>query len=466
MEHPTNRNLLRCAIYIRVSTAEQAVHGKSLQAQRECLERYAAENGMIVAGVYADEGQSARKELRKRKAIHRLLKSVEQDEIDVILFWKMDRWFRSVSDFYKVQEILDAHGVRWIAAAEPNMNMETRDGRLNLNIMLSIGQNEVDTTSERIRFTVENMVKNGRAVWGDACLPLGYRIAEVDGIKRVVKNPKEEVMVHECFSYFRTWQNKRQTVFHMQETFGIDFSYTQLRTMLSSELYIGKYRENTNYCPAYLTLDEWEEIQQLSNNNIRKARSGRIYYFSSLICCPHCGQKLSGCGVSSIISRKTGEKRAYCYYRCNKAVMEHLCTYRRRVSQNLVESYLLENLEKEYRGYQIRYKAVLAKNKKKKSRSTEKIASEMERLNILFQKGRVSMDYYEKEYDALEKELRQAEALPAKGKNHARVEALLTQDVNEIYFSLTPESKQAFWRNIIEKIYIDENNRITGVDFL
>ena len=68
--------LERCAIYIRVSTAEQMMHGKSLEAQREYLEAYAREHNMVVAGVYADEGKTARKELKKRKAIHALLEDV------------------------------------------------------------------------------------------------------------------------------------------------------------------------------------------------------------------------------------------------------------------------------------------------------------------------------------------------------------------------------------------------------
>ena len=53
----------RCAIYIRVSTAEQMMHGKSLEAQKQYLTNYAKEHNMTVAGVYADEGKTARKEL-------------------------------------------------------------------------------------------------------------------------------------------------------------------------------------------------------------------------------------------------------------------------------------------------------------------------------------------------------------------------------------------------------------------
>ena len=105
--------ILRCAIYIRVSTFEQSVHGKSLQAQKECLEQYATDNNMSIVSVYADEGKTARKELKKRKAIHALVEDVKMDRIDVILFWRLDRWFRNLSDFYKVQDVLDEHGVRW-----------------------------------------------------------------------------------------------------------------------------------------------------------------------------------------------------------------------------------------------------------------------------------------------------------------------------------------------------------------
>lgn len=119
---------LRCAIYIRVSTTEQMMHGKSLEAQKDYLIHYAKEHDMNIVGIYADEGKTARKELKRRKAIQELVKAVERDEIDVILFWRLDRWFRNLSDFYKVQDILDQHNVRWISASEPGINMETRDG--------------------------------------------------------------------------------------------------------------------------------------------------------------------------------------------------------------------------------------------------------------------------------------------------------------------------------------------------
>lgn len=457
----------RCAIYIRVSTAEQQIHGKSLQAQREYLEAYAQKNNMIVTGIYADEGKTARKELKKRKAIHSLLDAVKRQEIDIILFWKMDRWFRNVSDFYKVQDVLDAHNVKWTAVAEPNMNMDTRDGRLNLNIMLSIGQNEVDTTSERIKFTNESIVNNGKLIFGDGNMPLGYKSGYVNGEKCMIKDESTEDMVKEFFDYFLLHQKKRDTVLHMQNTFGINFTYTMLRTMLSSEFYVGKYRNNKKYCPAYLTEEQWIKVQEISNRNIRAKKSDRVYLFSGLIRCPECGHKLVGTGCSSIINRKTREKRTYCYYRCNKAILDHLCNFRHRVSQNLIEEYLIANLEREFNAFKMRSTHASENIKiKQKKRGPEKIKKEMDNLNMMFQKERISWNYYDAEYLKLEQELKELDNIkPRSERNLKYVENILNNNFAEMYQKLEPSNRQSFWHIIIKEIIVDKKYNVVYVDF-
>jgi site-specific DNA recombinase len=34
-------------------------------------------------------------------------------KIDLIVFTKLDRWFRNISEYYKVQEVLEARHVNW-----------------------------------------------------------------------------------------------------------------------------------------------------------------------------------------------------------------------------------------------------------------------------------------------------------------------------------------------------------------
>ena len=91
--------MTRAAIYIRVSTEEQAVHGLSLEAQKEALLQHAKERGYSIVDIYADEGITARKKLSNRKELQRLLNDVKKDKVDVILVTKLDRWFRNIKDY-------------------------------------------------------------------------------------------------------------------------------------------------------------------------------------------------------------------------------------------------------------------------------------------------------------------------------------------------------------------------------
>ena len=101
----------RAALYIRVSTEEQAKHGYSLAEQEHDLRQYAEKHGYIIIGIYADEGISARKALSRRKALQRLLDDVRAGVVNIIIFKCLDRWFRNVRVYYAVQDILDQHSL-------------------------------------------------------------------------------------------------------------------------------------------------------------------------------------------------------------------------------------------------------------------------------------------------------------------------------------------------------------------
>lgn len=91
----------RTALYIRVSTQEQAIHGLSIEAQRANLEDWAKWNRKEVVEIYAGEGISARKKASKRPALQRLLREVKTGKVDLIAFTRLDRWFRNIAEYYK-----------------------------------------------------------------------------------------------------------------------------------------------------------------------------------------------------------------------------------------------------------------------------------------------------------------------------------------------------------------------------
>ena len=90
--------MIRTALYIRVSTEEQAMHGLSLEAQDAALTDYANKNDLTIVNRYIDDGITARKAMTKRRALMRLLDDVKAGKIDQIIFTKLDRWFRNVGE--------------------------------------------------------------------------------------------------------------------------------------------------------------------------------------------------------------------------------------------------------------------------------------------------------------------------------------------------------------------------------
>ena len=93
----------RLACYPRVSTEEQKLRGLSIEAQREALDAWAEASGVQVAGHYIDAGISARKSAAKRPELQRLLSDVEAGLIDLVVFTKLDRWFRNIAEYYKCE---------------------------------------------------------------------------------------------------------------------------------------------------------------------------------------------------------------------------------------------------------------------------------------------------------------------------------------------------------------------------
>ena len=149
-------------------------------------------------------------------------------------------------------------------------------------------------------------------------------------------------------------------------------------------------------------------------------------------------------------------------------MIDRICTNTHKVSQNLIESYLLDNLETEFEAYKIRVEDIQQRKKNKPPvRTEDQIEKEMERLNILFQKGRVSWDYYSKEYDSLEKERADLKKVIIEPEQDCSfIESLLQKDFRGIYSSLTPENKRSFWKNTIRQIHLKADYTVDHVDFI
>src|SRR6187455_1811197 len=191
---------LRCAIYTRVSTE----HGleqefNSLDSQREASEAYvksqAHEGWSCLPARYDDGGFSGGS--MERPALQRLLGEIRSRRIDVIVVYKVDRLTRSLTDFAKLVELFDAHGVSFVSVTQ-QFNTTTSMGRLTLNVLMSFAQFEREVTSERIRDKIAASKRKG--LWVGGMAPLGYDTRE----RKITVNKAEAEAVRTIFrSYLK-----------------------------------------------------------------------------------------------------------------------------------------------------------------------------------------------------------------------------------------------------------------------
>lgn len=445
----------RAALYIRVSTEEQARHGYSIAEQEHDLTEYARANGYAVVDVYADEGVSARKAMSRRHALQHLLRDVEAGKIDVIVVKCLDRFFRNVKDFYKVQELLDAHGVAWTCTQE-EFNTTTANGRLMLNMKLSLAQHESDQTSERLKYVFEGMKRKKIPLNG--ALPYGYKIDRAEGRRRIVTDPVEAGNMEQVFLFFLRERSVSKTQAFANSLCGRRWWKNTVRGMLSNPTYKGERHGVADYCPAIVPPDVFDRVQRIITQRgtifDRSRNTGNVYLFTGLIYCPECGSRLL-CGWSAL---KTGEK--YLYYTCRKHYSEHFCSYSKTIIQITLERWLLANVQRLICEYITDARARAAKERGESPRAVIKgTRGKLARLSRVFVDGLISSEEYEREKAELETVLSSAlvSAHHDPTPSVEKFQAVLDSGFHAVYDALTQEGKRTFWHSIIERIDIPKD---------
>lgn len=450
----TTNQILRVALYIRVSTEEQAMHGISLIAQEDSLVRYAQDRDYKIVGIYRDEGNSARKPVSKRPVMLQLLEDVKSGKIDRILFTKFDRWSRNVREYHNVQEVLEAHNVTWQATLE-DYDTLSANGRLRVNIMLSVNESEADRDSERIKFVFEG--KRQRKEWcftgGPGQWPYGYMPQEIDGAKRCVKDPDKEPIVQDFWDYVVKYNSVRKAGMYVSEKYGITRNYRTWMVTARNELYTGTFRGVEDYCPAYVNRADWERII-LGHEIIKKTQNpDRVYLFTGLIRCPVCGNTMK----ATFKTYPNDRSKEYNGYRCNNGKLR-TCSFNHQLSERKIEKYLLDNIHSLLEDHITTAEvAVKEKRQQPKAQDAVNLAEKLRRLNTIYMAGNISDDDYMTESRRLKAAIEKAKAQDEQKAppNLEALRAFLQSDFLIIYDSLSKEDRRRIWRSVIQEILID-----------
>jgi site-specific DNA recombinase len=354
---------MNAAVYIRVSTEEQAREGYSIPAQKECLEAFAKSQGWTIVEYYIEEGHSA-KDLN-RPEVQRLISDIQKGifGFQVVLVYRLDRLTRSVLDLHRLLEIFEKHRVAFRSATEV-YDTTTAIGRLFITLVAAMAQWERENLAERVRMGMAQMARQGRRPGTQE--PYGYNY--VDG--QLVVNPAEAAVVRQIYDYYtRGWGIRRiirwlnDPEHPIPSKTGKPWHDNTVVYILTNPLYIGKFtwgREDyrSSRCtlkpvpPEYIyqgsheaIVDEetWHAVQEKlkRRKKLPPRHATGNYPLTGVLKCGLCGGPLNGC-FSTQVNRQG--KRRVRWYKCSRRDHKQTCSLP-YLRAETVEAQVVEMLE-------------------------------------------------------------------------------------------------------------------------
>lgn len=441
--------MISCAIYPRKSKRNDNSDSMELQIDsgiRYLNEKYGKDNYHLTVydGDYALTGHS----MQKRKDFQRMMDDVRNGKIQLVVIMRYDRIARNMRDFCNLYHDMEQAGCNLVSISQ-QIDTSTPYGKNFMYQMAAMAELEWAIISERYKDTAKYKREHGYAYTGK--VPYGYKIElQADGHKRVVKDPAHDARI--VFDYYKQCKNKTQTVQYIQENIEPSFTYDVLRKMFASEMYMGKVNGNANFCEPYLTEDEWSEIHTIKIHKFTP--SDRIYLFSGLVSCPFC---------NNMMQSTTAGRRPLQYYRCgyvaHRKLHEGLL-----VRESAIEFMLLTRAEA-ILDNQMSNVGILSSTKKSSlKKQITALEKQKERLNYLFEKGRIEIEEYEKKYADVENQIEQLK--PQKEVSYTKIKDTLSIGWKDMYCKLDDKHKKLFWHNLIDRIIIDKNKEVIDIIFL
>jgi site-specific DNA recombinase len=225
------------AIYARTSDSKPEYHYSISEQVSRCWERCQQLEWEVVY-VFRDEGRSGKN--TDRPGFQDMLEKAKLGCFDVVVFWKLDRFCRSLADLVKTEEVLNEHDVALQSVTE-YIDTASPVGRFNFRNLASAAELESDLTSQRVQIGMHGMAKEHR--WPNSHPPLGYDLAKD---RTLLINDSEADLVRQIFRMYikqRSMPKVAQTLNNQNETTRKDEEWSRwsVRKILTNEIYRGEY---------------------------------------------------------------------------------------------------------------------------------------------------------------------------------------------------------------------------------
>jgi site-specific DNA recombinase len=353
MREPVKSGPVRCAIYTRKSTEDGLEQEfNSLDAQREAGAAFILSQrheGWIASDTLYDDGGFSGGNM-VRPGLKQLMADVAAGKVDVIVVYKVDRLTRTLADFAKIVDVLDAAGASFVSVTQ-SFNTTTSMGRLTLNVLLSFAQFEREVTGERIRDKIAASKKKG--MWMGGPVPLGYDVLD----RKLVVNTAEAETVRHIMQRYLDLGSVRALIAELAgdrrltkvqhrtgspHRGGVPFARGTLYHLLKNRIYRGKivHKGIAHAGEHQPIVDEalWDSVQQklADGASLRQLGSGAEH--PSLLI----GMVSDGLGRAMTPSHAVKGSKRYRYY--NSQLCPHSDQTAWRVSGHDLERILVDRL--------------------------------------------------------------------------------------------------------------------------
>ena len=333
---------LRAAVYLRCSTDEQAKEGYGIAYQEDKIKSFVASQDYLFDNknhTFKDEGFSGTLPIEERPELKRLFEAAEKREFDVVLVYRLDRFFRKIILLLSAVEKLTEYNIGFKSTTEP-FDTSSHFGRYLLASLGALAELERDVIKERMTGGRIMAAKAGKWVLGQT--PYGYKIDKRTGKLKII--PEEAQWIRKFFEWLIKEQMSLNAIARRINELKIPSpragskingrqvsGYWMARVInriLTNETYGGifYFRKYDNK-RQLRSEEEWVPIQvpaivapqmiesakaQLQKNREFASRKSKLtYLFAKLIYCGKCGFKLFGAFSPPSKRRSAGSR----YYR-------------------------------------------------------------------------------------------------------------------------------------------------------
>lgn len=302
------------AIYCRVSTQEQALHGHSIDEQIDRMRKYCDAMHWTVYKVYTDAGFSGAS--TDRPALQSLIRDVEKGNINKVLVYKLDRLSRAQKDtLMLIEDVFLANNTDFVSMNE-NFDTSTPFGRAMIGILAVFAQLEREQIKERMMMGKDARAKLGKFT---GYSPIGYTYKDDE----LITNEFEKMQVIRVFSEYANGKSLNKIATELNNA-GLTHKYGKwngqtVHNVLTKKTYLGYISYNGKWYKgsheAFIDEKVFEQVQKMINKRgmeykLLNRRAGKNNsYLGGLIYCKHCESK-----YSKITRRRHGQ--TYYYYSC------------------------------------------------------------------------------------------------------------------------------------------------------